>query len=455
MNARVPVSQRSWHVPPSIICLITVGTLAGACKRDLVMPTTPAKKERIRVVADVPPDREPAKGQTRVLGTGWYANVEIDAEDRLHLAWTDADVGDVLYTTIEPGETQPRAPEPVETEGAVGSYLRLALAPGDVPVLSYYDQDERTLRLAHRPADLPAMEEAGANLKGGGAVRTEPTVLVPGEKPPPPPDHGMGEGWHGEDVAFGDNAGIAGSLAVDGKGRPHMIYYAKNERLRYATRGAGLPAFGEGAHGAFDKLDVDDRAGGSYTMSTDLAALDDGTVVASYCHWNYVDAQLKLAVKKAGEPAFELVEASPMRRMVDGWHSSIVRDAKDGTLSVYSVATGEGQMLVGTFDPDKPAPLGERQVVMDRPGAAVVRRARDGTVWILTRGLGLPSLGEEPGVWLVEVPKGDPKEARRWMLEKGVGRDPWIDLELKKDDTPVAVWSSRETLSMRLYEHTG
>jgi hypothetical protein len=420
----------------------------------MVPPTTVVPAAKLQIIADVPPDREPTAGQTRVLGNGWYANVEVDADDRIHLAWTDADIGDVFYAVTEPGSTRKIAIERVEVEGAVGSYLRLALAPGDVPVLSYYHQDSRTLRLAHRPADLPRMAEAGASLEGSGAVKAEPSVLVPGEKPPPPPSHGMAPGWHGEEIAFGDNAGIAGSLTIDRSGRPHVIYYTKNERLRYAHRPDGLPAFGDGVHGVFDKSDVDTKAGGSYTMSTDLIALPDGTIVASYCHWNYVDSQLKLAVRRPGSRDFDLVEASPMEKLIDGWHSALL-PRKDGRIDVYSVATGEGQMLRGSYDPTSPAPLGEREVIVDRPGASVVRRAPDGTLWILTRGIGLPSLGEESGVWLVELPGGDPSRATRLLLEKGIGRDPWIDLALRKDGSPVAVWTSRETLSMRMYVHKG
>ncbi len=338
----------------------------------------------------------------------------------------------------------------VEHKGAVGSYLRLALAPGDVPVLSYYDQDERTLRIAHRPADLPLMAAAGARL-GDKATTQEARVLVPGAKPPPPPELGMGEGWHGEEVAFGDNAGLAGALAVDDEGVPHLIYYTKNERLRYATRPAGAAAFGERVRGVFDKQDVDDQAGGSYTMSTDLI-VENGTVVASYCHWNYVDSQLKVALLPPGAERFDVVAATPLLRTVDGWHSTLV-PLGDGKVEVYSVATGDAKLLRGVIDLKQPAPFEERSTLLDRPGPSVVRRAPDGTLWILTRYLGLLSLDEKPGVSLIELPGGDPAKARRFLLEEGMGRDPWIDLALLQDGTPVAVWTSRETLSMKLYVH--
>lgn len=430
--------------------LFTLVIAAGACKRPVTLPTTEVPAAKIHTVADVPPDREPAEGQTRVLGNGWYANVEVDAQDRLHLAWTDADLGDVMYAVTEPGAVEPAAAVVVEHQGAVGSYLRLDLAPGDAPVLAYYDQDDRTLRVAHRPADLPRMAAAGARL-GEKATSHEVRVLVPGERAPPPPETGMGEGWHGEEVAYGDNAGLAGSLYVDDEGVPHLIYYTKNERLRYATRPRGVAAFGENVLGVWHKENVDENAGGSYTMSTDVVVAD-GAVIASYCHWNYVDSQLKIAIKPKDADAFRVVEASPLLRMVDGWHSTLL-PAADGKVDVFSVANGEAKLLHGVLDLAAPGPLEDRATVVDRPGPTVVRRAPDGTLWVLTRALGMPNLDEEAGVSLIELPGGDTSKVRRYLLEAGVGRDPWIDLALLSDGTPVAVWTSRETLSMKLYVH--
>ncbi|MFZ9887034.1 MAG: hypothetical protein ACO3JL_05975 [Myxococcota bacterium] len=424
-------------------------TLVG-CKRSLTLGTSTVPAAQVGTVVATPPEREPAPGQTRVLGTGWYANVEVDAQDRLHFAWTDADLGDVLYAVSEPQAVVPGAPSVVESDGAVGSYLRLSVAPGGVPVLAYYDQDDKTLRLAHRPADLERMATAGARL-GAKVTRTPPKVRIPGEKPPPPPQTGMGPGWHGEEVAFGDNAGLAGDLTVDNEGVPHLIYYTKNEKLRYATRPSGVAAFGVEVNGVFDKQDIDERAGGSYTMSTDVI-VTDGTVVASYCNWNYIDSQLKIAIRPKGESLFQVVEATPLEKLVDGWHSTLL-PVGDGKVEVFSVANGEARLLRGTLDLQAPTPLLSRSALVERPSATVVRRAADGTLWVLTRLLGLPSFDEQPGVSLVEIPKGDMQRAHRFLLEPGLDRDPWIDLELLSDGTPVAVWSSRESLSMKMYVH--
>lgn len=426
------------------------GSLGLGCQRETVLPLVEVPEQALRTLVAPPADRAPSPGQTKVLGTGWYANVEVDETGRVHLAWTDADLGDVLYTYIPEGQAEPLPAAPVEVDGAVGSYLQLALAPGNAPILSYYHQDRRTLRLAHRPTDLAAMNAAGAAI-GDPTPATQPYVpLVPGEKPKAAPSDGMGNGWHGEDVAFGDNVGMAGRLSIDRRGRPHLTYYTKNERFRLARRPAGNDAFGAAVLGRFEKLDVDERAGGSYTMSTDLHIVDDGTVVVSYCHWNYVDAQLRLGVLAPSADAFSVTEATPMVRLVDGWHSALL-PTPAGKLQVFSVATGEMKLFSGDFDPRAPMPLTSRQVLLERPGPTVVRRAQDGTLWVLTRGQGFRALGEEPGVWLLQLPDGDPARATRFMLERGVSRDPWLDLALRPDGRPVAVWTSRETLSAKIY----
>ncbi len=428
-----------------------LGLVAGGsvgCKKAVLLPERQVDKGTVRTVVATPKNRKPSTGQAKVLGIGWYANVEVDSKNTLHLAWVDADLGDVLYTTWKEGKKRPEKKQVVAKEGAVGSYLRLALAPGDVPIISYYDQDRRQLRLAHRPADKATMQAAGVLVD---ASLTPPPLppLVPGERPPPPPTAGMGEGWHGEDVAFGDNVGIAGALHVDKKGAPHLTYYTKGERFRYARRPAGEPTFGSTAHGRFEKLDIDPRAGGSYTMSTDLTTLADGTVIASYCHWDYVDATLRIATRKAGEELFTVVDAAPAHKSVDGWHSRVV-PRSDGAVDVYSVATGAQLLTRGRFDPKAPSEMKERETVIERPGATDIAVGPDGTTWILTRGQGLSSLGERSGVWLIRAAKdGGPIE--KWTLSGRAASDPWIDLAIRPNGLPVAVWTDVAKLRMTAF----
>jgi hypothetical protein len=369
-----------------------------------------------------------------VLGVGWYPNVEVDDDDRLHFAWTDADLGDVLYAVTAPGASTPGPPEPVEVKGAAGQFVHLALAPGGAPVLSYYQQDEHTLRLAHRPVDLARMKAAGVEV---------------GDEPIPAAGDGrMGPGWVGEDIVFGDNAGLGGALAIDGGGRAHVTYYVRGEKLRYARRPADVPAFGGAGIGVFEKLDVDAKAGNTSNLITDLRVEKDGTVVASYCDWSVTDARLKLAVRAPGSLEFVTTFASNRTHEIDGWASQLVTRS-DNLLDVVSVHQGKRELLIGAFDARAPKPLVERKPLLSRPGPTVVRRGPDGTLWILTRRR--KSNDEEAALTLVALPAGDGQGARRYVLEKGAQQDAWIDLAIRRNGKPVAVWFSSEMRGMRQY----
>ena len=49
-------------------------------------------------------------------------------------------------------------------------------------------------------------------------------------------------------------------------------------------------------------------------LITDGEILDDGTAVASYCNWNFVDAQLKVAVRRPKDTLFTVIEAEADER---------------------------------------------------------------------------------------------------------------------------------------------
>jgi hypothetical protein len=409
-----------------------------SCGKKDMPPLVRLGADSVLAVATTPIDRNPADGQDTVLGNGWYANIEIDDDDRIHLAWVDADLGDVLYTTIPPGQTTPEPAQTVEHKGALGSYLRLALAPGGVPVLAYYHQDERTLRLAHRPVDLKT-------LAARGIVVDE----TPAAAKPPLGGERMGDGFVGEDVTFGDHVGMAGSLVIDPQGVPHLTYYAKGQRYRYARREPGLPAFGPSSSGRFLLQDVDKKGGSSFTMRSDLHVRDDGTVITSFCNWTFSDATLKVGVLKPGAKSFEVV-TWPETGGSDGWQSTIIDDGELG-LTVYSVAIGDQKLWESRFDLATMTVAPKRRERLDRPAAAVVRRREDGAKIVLVRGNGTDAETDPSGVWLVELPASGGAAAERVLLDEGASTDPWIDLALRRDGRPVAVWTTTDHREMRLY----
>lgn len=407
---------------------------ASSCTREQRVPTTDAEASAISLIAGPPPERI-AAGEAR-RGVGWYPDVEVDDRDRLHFAWTDADIGDVMYAVAPPGSSLPGAPEPVETEGAAGAFVRLALAPGGAPVLSFFHQGEHTLRVAHRPADVAAMKAAGAEVDVTAPPAAAARPLAPG--------------WVGEDIAFGDDAGAGSALVVDEQGRPHLVYGVKGDRVRYARRPAGVPAFGAAGVGHWEKVDVDGRSGQSPSLINSLVVQDDGTVVASYCDFQVAMGHLRLAVRPPRVPLFTVTSAREQPKPGFDGTSSALLPRPDGKLDVAAVRLDDGALLLGTFDPKAPAPLAERVRLGPARGPTVVRRAKDGTLWALGRDP-FEKGDRVPGLYLLEVPAGDPKQARRVLLEKGTADDPWIDLALRDDGRPVAVWFSEEAKGLRLY----
>lgn len=414
--------------------LLLVVAGVTACSREPPIPVREPTPGSVIVVA-APPTARVQAGEAR-RGVGWYPDVEVDAARRVHIAWTDADIGDVLYAVSPAGAATPGEPELVETTGAAGAFVRLALAPGDVPIISSYNQSDHTLRVAHRPSDEPAMKAAGALIGDAPAPAAAAAALAPG--------------WVGEDIAFGDEAGAGSALAVDRAGRVHLAYGVAGTRMRYARRPAASPAFGAGGTGHWEKVDIDPQSGQSPYVKNDIALLEDGSVVVSYCDWQVAMAHLKVAVRTPASPVFTVQRAREQPKPgIDG-PSNALLPRKDGLIDVAAVRLDDAMLLVGSFDPKAPAPLLDRLAIVPSRGPASILRGEDGTLWVLARDP-LERAGRVPGLYLLEIPGGDVSKARRVLLEKGTADDPWIDLALSPDGKPVAVWFSEDAKGLKLY----
>ncbi len=404
-----------------------------ACSRELPLPQVDAVTDAFATIA-APPSERVAAGDAK-RGVGWYPNVRVDAQDRVHFAWTDADVGDVYYAVSAPNASTPQHVELVDAQGAAGGYVRLALAPGGTPIISYVHQDERTLRVAHRPADVATMGAAGAQVDLAPLDATQAQARA--------------KGWVTEEVAFGDEIGTAATLHVDAAGRPHVLYYARGDRLRYAGRPADRPAFGAGGVGHWERQDVDDNAGQSPILRTALSTLPDGTVVAAYANWQVVHSHLRLAARPPGAKTFTVSAAvQPARAGIEGAWVGLFVDGD--AMTVLSTRMDDGAVWLGQTSAHAPAPIEDRTKLAPAHGATAFARGAGGTWWMLTRDP--QPLGDgAAGLYLVEVRSGDPKQARRTLLERGTQDDPWLDVAVRANGAPVAVWFSEDSKSLRSY----
>jgi hypothetical protein len=428
---------------------------APACSGRAPPPTSEPARQAVTVVEAAAPvaeaggDALPRK-HSRRKGVGWYPNVAVTRDNRLVLAWVDADRGDVRTAVTAPGGSALDGPVVVvDDEGACGGFLRLALGPGDAPVFSYVRQDKRLLRLTWRPTDRAAMKEAGADVD-----------VAPLPPLPPPNNAGtpvaVGQGFIAEEVGYGEHIGRGSALTVDDKGRFALAYYAADDRLRLARRPTDLPAFGPVSTGVLEKRDID-QARGSIRVVTDVVALADGTVVMSYADDVVTDARLRVAVLRPGaDRATVLTEEGGPSITLDGLLSSLHPrpGAAQGTrlVDIMALDKSERAIFLRTVDVDRGVFVGERARLVDVDGAAVAARAPTG--WLVLARV----RGEGGGVFLyvVDEKRGDGDrggwDVRRIRLGAGGDQDDaWLDVAVRPDGRPAAVWYDAEAAALRLY----
>jgi hypothetical protein len=366
-----------------------------------------------------------------VRGVGWYPNVEVDSNDRIHVAFVDADAGDVHYRVTEPSGIELGPDVVVESKGAVGHYLRMAVAPGGAPVLSYGHQDDKSLHLAHRPADVAAMSAAGA-VVDPSPLPTLPSRIV--ENRPAQADNGFVI----EELVFADDAGRGSSLAIGTDGRPHVLYYT-NEMIRLARRPADVPAFGPAALGHWEKFDVD-RARASPRTQTDLK-LAGGVAWMSYCDDAITDGRLRVARLDAGTTSVTVLPVVDAGKSIDHQGSiSTVLATEPLAVASWQAADARVDVLV-----DGPKGLSGVPLLRGAVGPAVARRSSTSD-FVLYR-----TDGDDAGLYLMQSPRNDPTLAKRTRLGRVRQGDGWLDLAIRSDGRPVAVWFDGTTKSAWMY----
>jgi hypothetical protein len=213
---------------PRVLLAGAVASLLSACDgcRTTTPTTTTEPATGSITTIDAPAaavDGDPVVGARR--GMGWYPNIEVDDDNQLHMAWVDADAGDVRYAvTVAAGSALAEPPVPVDALGAVGSFLRLALGPGGVPMLAYSRQDTGIFRFAWRPVDR---ERAGA---AGAVVDAAPFPELPPQTTSGGPV-GLLSGFVGEEVGYGEQVGRAGGH--------RLLQRRRSLTARPSSRGCG------------------------------------------------------------------------------------------------------------------------------------------------------------------------------------------------------------------------
>jgi hypothetical protein len=143
------------------------------------------------------------------------------------------------------------------------------------------------------------------------------------------------------------------------------------------------------------------------------------------------------------------VTALPFSKNLDGWTSSLI--PREGTfVDVVYARPAAREVVIASFDAGALSAPATTRVISDRFGPTVATRSSSGSLFVLTRGEGRSALSETSGVWLLAIPPGGGAPSRT-LLERGVGRDPWIDLAVLPDGRPVVVWTSAPDRSLGAY----
>jgi hypothetical protein len=425
--------------------LLCATALLPACDGCGPRPTPTTTEPPPSTITIVDAGRAPT-AENPAKGTGWYPNIEAGRDGALHLAWVDADAGDVRYaltapggSTLSPGEDG-QAVITVDSEGAVGSFLRLALAPGDAPVLSYARQDTGIFRFAWRPDDRARMGAAGANVDDAPfpQLTTSSTTGSP---------IALQAGFVGEELGFGDQLGRGHGLGVDATGRVAVAYYSADDRLRLARRPADVPAFASSSVGILEKRDLAAWARGSVRATSALLTLEDGTVVVAWPHDVATDARLKIAILRPGIDRAILVEDSRGRTVALDGLTPCLALRPDGLVDVVTHDRLEGVVWRRELDIASATFTPTRERLVDIEGVAVAAAAPTG-FFVLSR---VP--GEAGGVFLYVI-EGQPeaRERRRVRLGAGGGQvDGWLDVAVRPDGRPAAVWFDAAVSGLKLY----
>ena len=223
----------------------------------------------------------------------------------------------VAFVFVGPSEQTAKADVPpyawivsrADTNNDTGLSTSLVLDPNDEPYISYLDQTNGIIRVAHRVAGVWSSEpiafvgseegDTGIAIGRNGAVYVS---FVRGDPPTVEMATRMSSNWSVARVDAGYSEGYA-SLTLDSMGNPVIAYTGSNGWLRYAAW-----------NGSSWRLETVD-AMSVISRYTDVAIDPAGGPHISY----YADGVLRYASKGVGIWNIETVDSSPY----SGWYSRL------------------------------------------------------------------------------------------------------------------------------------
>jgi hypothetical protein len=192
--------------------------------------------------------------------------------------------------------------------------------------------------------------------------------------------------------------------------------------------------------------------------------LDDGIVLAAWCHDVVTDARLRIGVLQPAAERFEILERKEPTSAREGAIATILPvPGESHVFDVASTSESERQVFIERVDVRALAATAAapRRKLLELDGQAVVQARMGGGYWVLARvrgddgGVFLYQLEPSPPVPGTRAAATDTLQARRVRLAPGQPRgtalDTHFDLAVRPDGRPVAVWFRPDLQALEVY----
>ncbi|MGA1823845.1 MAG: hypothetical protein ACMUIP_04205 [bacterium] len=260
---------------------------------------------------------------------GTYASLAVDSLNKVHIAYYDSLNGNLKYATNRSGSWQTAI---VDDQGSVGKYASLAIDSfGDVHI-SYYDSTNTNLKYATNSSgswQTQAIDTAGnvgyytslaidslnnAHISYRDSSNSDLKYIT-----------NAAGSWNYQVVDADGSVGYYTSLRLDDQGNAHISYYDNtNGDLKYATN----------RNGSWQKETIDSN--GIVGYYTSLAIDSNNKVYISY--FDNTNDDLKLAINSSGSWAIEIID----QKGSVGLYTSLALDSmNEPHISYYDNTNGD------------------------------------------------------------------------------------------------------------------
>ena len=402
----------------TFIALSSMSTIA--CERSLAVVDIDAPGIK-PIAIELPTD---AKSET-----GWFPAIALDSKQNLHIAYCDVARGDLRYGFR--GADGVLHLETVASYGAVGKYVQLAIDANDEPHLMYFDQDNKFVKYTTK--------HNGQWLQ----------IPLDANKPPSRPE----QAERHEQLVWGPESGIGGRLLAH-DGHIYAMYYV-NRKLGGVLHLMTRKTLTQAPYGSKDAWhdEVIDKAGGSYSIWTDLDIID-GKLFALYPNWNYISSELRLASrplneKAQKEPKWKIRTIYPLSKKVPGWNSALVHGPEGFTLAFTTLE--RERLQIGSLPQTDDVDVSDLPVLKNFVNKMRLARAANGDLVVAAAETGRGRLGNSQ----LAILRRSKNKWQRYVVDSRRPVASQMDLVVNDKGQALILYWTHVDRGLWLYDETG